>query len=129
METGGVAHVGFAVSKLDETASFFIDCLGWKMAREVSEYPAMFVTNGSAFFTLWQTNQDAARFDRKANVGLHHIAIKVTNEPDLDPLFKKVSTFAGVNIDFAPEKLGDGPAKHFMVFEPSGIRVEFIWTP
>ncbi len=129
METTGIAHLGLAVAKLDETAAFFIDCLGWNLAREVPEYPAKFVTNGNAFLTLWQTDADAIPFDRKANVGLHHVAIRVTNESDLEPLFKKTSTFAGVNIYFAPVSLGDGPAKHFMVFEPSGIRVEFIWTP
>ncbi|MHB8473850.1 MAG: VOC family protein [Gammaproteobacteria bacterium] len=32
-----------------------------------------------------------------------------------------------VQIEFAPERVGDGPAKHMMCYEPSGVRVEFIW--
>jgi lactoylglutathione lyase len=34
-----------------------------------------------------------------------------------------------VRVEFAPELLRGGPAKHCMLYEPSGIRVEFIWAP
>jgi len=129
LETGAVHHVGLAVSKLNETASFFIDCLGWDLVREVPDYPAKFVSNGSSFFTLWQTDEEVNSFNRRSNVGLHHIAIRVPKENDLVPLFEKVCGFPGVAIDFAPELLKGGPAKHFMVFEPSGLRMEFIWAP
>jgi len=129
MSTLGIHHLGLAVSNLRATAAFFTECLGWKVAKEVPAYPAIFVTNGTTFLTLWQTGPDAVPFDRKANVGLHHFALRVTSEAELDALFAKVSGHPGVVVDFAPEQLGPGPAKHCMVFEPSGIRVEFVWAP
>lgn len=129
METLGIHHLGLAVSNLPATAGFFTDCLGWKVAREVPEYPAIFVTNGSAFLTLWQTEGGATPFDRRRNVGLHHFALKVDSDAALDALFEKAAAHPGVTVDFAPELLRGGPARHCMIFEPSGIRMEFIWAP
>lgn len=129
MSTGGIHHLGLAVAKLDETTAFFIECLDWSLAREIPEYPAKFVTNGEVFITLWQTDNGANPFDRRANVGLHHVAIRVKEISELRPLFQRVSIYPGVVVDFEPEPLRGGPATHFMVFEPSGIRVEFIWVP
>ena len=129
METLGLHHLGLAVSNLRASATFFTDCLGWSVAREVPEYPAIYVTNGSAFVTLWQTDDNPRQFDRKHNVGLHHFAIKVSSEVALNEIFKRVSGYPGVVVEFSPEFLGSGPARHCMVFEPSGIRVEFIWLP
>lgn len=129
METLGLHHLGLAVSNLQTSAAFFTDCLGWSVARDVPEYPAIFVTNGNAFITLWQTEEGPQQFDRRRNVGLHHFAIRVTSETALDEVFKRVSSYPGVVAEFAPEFLRGGPARHCMVFEPSGIRVEFIWAP
>jgi catechol-2,3-dioxygenase len=121
--------LGLSVGDLDATTSFFTDCLGWSVVREVPEYPAKFVSNGEALFTLWQTEPDSKPFDRKAHVGLHHVAIQVADEQDLADIYQRVSDFPGVVVEFAPELLRGGPAKHCMVFEPGGIRVEFIWVP
>lgn len=129
MATLGIHHLGLSVSNLDQTTAFFTDCLGWKIAREVPDYPAKFVTNGTAFFTLWQTNAAATPFDRRANVGLHHVAISVSDEAQLGKLFGKIQAYPGVKVEFAPEALGSGPAKHCMFFEPGGIRMELIWAP
>jgi len=129
METLGFHHLGLAVSDLQATAKFFTDALGWSVAREVPEYPAIFVTNGNAFVTLWQTDAGASRFDRRKNVGLHHVALRVPSEAALDAVFAKASSHPGVRLEFAPELLRGGPAKHCMIYEPSGIRVEFIWAP
>lgn len=129
MATHGIHHLGLAVSDLEATTGFFVDCLGWSLVREVPEYPAKFVSNGEAFFTLWQTASDNSPFDRKRQVGLHHVAIKVESEQDLVNVFDKVANHPGVTVEFAPELLRQGPAKHFMVYEPSGIRMEFIWVP
>lgn len=63
------------------------------------------------------------------HLGLHHVAIKVESEQDLMNVFDKVTNHPGVTVEFAPELLHQGPAKHFMVYEPSGIRMEFIWAP
>jgi len=129
METLGIHHLGLAVSDLRATAKFFTDAIGWSVAREVPEYPAIFVTNGNAFVTLWQTEDGASRFDRRKNVGLHHFALRVASEAALAAVFAKASSHPGVRVEFAPELLRGGPAKHCMIYEPSGIRMEFIWAP
>jgi catechol 2,3-dioxygenase-like lactoylglutathione lyase family enzyme len=129
MDTLGIHHLGLPVSDLPSTVRFFTECLGWSIVREISEYPAVFVTNESAFITLWQVESNARHFDRKQNVGLHHFAIRVSSEQALYTLFEKVAAHSGVAVEFAPEYLQGGPAKHCMVFEPSGIRVELIWLP
>jgi len=129
MEMLGIHHLGLAVSDLRATAKFFTDGLGWSVAREVPEYPAIFVTNGQAFVTLWQTEDGARRFDRRKNVGLHHFALRVASEAALDAVFAKAAAHPGVRVEFAPELLRGGPAKHCMIYEPSGIRMEFIWAP
>lgn len=129
METLGLSHLGLAVSNLQASTEFFTQALGWKIAREVPEYPARFVTNGHVFFTLWQTDANANAFNRRSNVVLHHVAIKVPTEEALEAVFKKVSAHPGVNVEFSPEFLRGGPARHCMIFEPSGIRVEFVWSP
>ncbi len=129
METLGIHHLGLAVSDLRATTGFFIEALGWSVAREVPEYPAIFVTNGNAFVTLWQTQKGATAFDRKKNVGLHHFALRVASEEALEATFRKASQHPGVRVEFAPELLRGGPAKHCMLYEPGGIRVEFIWAP
>lgn len=129
MKTLGIHHLGLSVVNLDSTTAFFVDCLGWTVVREIPDYPAKFVSNGEAFFTLWQTSNDAKPFDRKNQVGLHHVAINVASEEDLLEVYDRISQFQNVVIEFAPELLGDGPAQHCMVYEPSGIRIEIIWAP
>ena len=129
MKTLGVHHVGLAVSNLDTSTAFFVEVLGWKVARELPAYPARFVTNGIAFLTLWQTNSGALPFDRKQHVGLHHVAIRVESEADLIALHQRAATFPGVTSEFAPELQGGGPNKHCMLYEPSGVRIELVWAP
>lgn len=126
--TLGVNHIGFAVSKLDATADFFIETLGWSAAGGQAEYPAKFVTNGSIFVTLWQVNdpQNAVAFDRKNNVGLHHMAITVRDLTALNNLHEKFKAHDDIVIEFAPEFLGGGPTIHMIIREPSGLRLEFI---
>lgn len=127
-QTLDLNHIGFAVTKLDATASFFIDTLGWKAAGGRPEYPAKFVTNGKMFVTLWQVNnpETAVAFDRKNNVGLHHMAITVRDLETLDILHKKFVAHPDVVVEFAPEHLGKGPTTHMIIREPSGLRLEFI---
>lgn len=129
MKTLGIHHLGLSVSDLDGSTTFFVECLGWTIAREIPEYPAKFVTNGESFLTLWQANEDARSFDRREQIGLHHVAIRVASEADLLDAYERVANFDGVSVEFAIELLRDGPPKHFMIYEPSGIRVEFIWAP
>lgn len=102
---------------------------GWSIAKEVPEYPAIFVTNGKAFITLWQSENDAKDFDNKKSIGLHHFALAVDTEDALYTTYQKIADYPDVVIEFAPESLGGGPAKHCMFYEPGGIRMEFIWAP
>lgn len=129
MTTSGIHHLGLTVADLDVTTNFFVDCLGWKVVREVPEYPAKFVSDGSAVFTLWQGDDSAMAFDRRANVGLHHVAIQVPDEQALASLFQQVHDYPGVTVEFAPQPLGGGPSRHCMFLEPGGIRIELTWAP
>ena len=125
--TKGAHHIGLTVSKLEESANFFTALLGWKEVKRNEEYPAIFVSDGSIMLTLWAIKEEPSiPFDRRKNIGLHHVAFNVENEDDLNNLHKRLSD-NGIKIEFSPEQLGQGVAKHMMCYEPSGIRVEFIW--
>ncbi|BBJ00339.1 hypothetical protein FGKAn22_20310 [Ferrigenium kumadai] len=125
--TNGAHHIGLAVSKLEESANFFTSLLGWKEVRRNEGYPAIYVSDGSIMVTLWAIKDEpSVQFNRHKNIGLHHVAFNVENEDDLIRIHKRL-TDNGTSIEFAPERLGQGPAKHMMCHEPSGIRVEFIW--
>jgi catechol 2,3-dioxygenase-like lactoylglutathione lyase family enzyme len=129
--TQGIDHVGLAVSKLDATTAFFIEALGWKLVGERPDYPAKFVSDGRIMVTLWQVeNQtDFVAFNRRRNVGLHHLALKVARLEDLHALLQRLKEWPGVTIEFEPQLLGKGPKTHMMIYEPSGNRIEFDWAP
>lgn len=128
--TMGLDHLGLAVSSLDKTTAFFIDCLGWKIVGGKPEYPSKFISDGKLILTLWQTSHaEPIAFDRKTNVGLHHLALKIATEDDLHKLFGQVKDWPNVNVEFAPEFSGAGPKVHFMINEPSGNRIEFAFDP
>lgn len=125
--TKGVHHIGLTVSRLEESAGFFTSMLGWKEVKRNEDYPAIYVSDGIIMLTLWAAKgEPSVQFDRHKNIGLHHVAFNVENEDDLNTIYKRL-TINGTKIEFAPEQLGKGPAKHMMCYEPSGIRVEFIW--
>ena len=65
-------------------------------------------------------------FDRRNVIGLHHLALRVADAATLDALHERLRTTAGVAIEFAPEPLGGGPARHLMCAIPGGIRLELI---
>jgi catechol 2,3-dioxygenase-like lactoylglutathione lyase family enzyme len=126
--TKGAHHIGLTVSNLEESAGFFTSLLGWQEVRRNEDYPAIFVSDGNIMVTLWATKKDpSSPFDRHQNVGLHHVAFHVDTENDLNRIHERLAG-NGVRIEFAPELLRQGPAKHMMCYEPSGIRVEFIWS-
>jgi catechol 2,3-dioxygenase-like lactoylglutathione lyase family enzyme len=129
--TLGIDHIGLTVRDLNRTREFFIHCLGWTQVGERPNYPAAFVSDGHIMLTLWEvTNQnDRVEFDRKTNVGLHHLALRVGSEEALNTIFARVSGWPGVVVEFAPENLGAGPKRHTMVYEPGGIRLEFDFDP
>jgi catechol 2,3-dioxygenase-like lactoylglutathione lyase family enzyme len=116
------------VPDLAKTRAFFIDTLGYSQVGEKPDYPAVFLSDGTTMITLWQAADPttAVPFDRKNVIGLHHFALMVANAGVLEALHGKLSTTEGVEVEFAPEALGDAPLKHMMCFIPGGIRVEFI---
>lgn len=126
--TKGVNHIGLAVKNLDKTAAFFVDILGWEAVGGKPEYPAIFVANDDAFVTLWQVEspEKAVEFNRRQNVGLHHLAFTVDSLDKLHTLNERFLKAENVTIEFAPELLGKGPTTHMMIREPSGNRLEFI---
>lgn len=129
--TQGAHHIGLTVPDLAKTHAFFLDTLGFSQVGEVPDYPAVFLTDGSTMITLWQAENpdNAVAFDRKNVIGLHHFALKVGNTDALEALHEKLKTVDGVQIEFAPEPLGGGPASHMMCAIPGGIRTEFIALP
>ncbi|WP_286235683.1 VOC family protein [Thalassotalea sediminis] len=125
--TAGIHHLGLTVSRLEASAAFFIDILGWHEVKRNLDYPAIFVSDGKVMLTLWQTKSDfPVSFDRHANIGLHHLALQVDTEAEL-MLVEQALIRANIDLEFKPEFVKEGPAKHLMCFEPSGIRIEFFW--
>ena len=125
--TQGTHHIGLTVSRLEESANFFTSLLGWHEVRRNEEYPAIFVSDGKIMLTLWAIKEQPANaFSKNKNVGLHHVAFQVESEDVLNRIHHTL-TENGISIEFAPELLRQGPAKHMMCYDPSGIRVEFIW--
>ncbi len=125
--TSGAHHIGLTVSRLEESAGFFTSLLGWKEVRRNDQYPAIYVSDGTTMVSLWAAKDESpVPFDRRRNVGLHHLAFRVESESELHTLWGRLAN-AGVKIEFAPEPVGIGPARHMMCYEPSGVRVEFIW--
>ena len=95
---------------------------------ERPNYPAVFVSDGVIMITLWQAVDPAtaAPFDRKSAIGLHHLALQVSDHATLEELGKTLAATDGVEIEFAPEQLGETPLRHLMCTIPGGVRVEFI---
>jgi len=127
-ETLDLNHIGLAVSDLEASTAFFVETLGFKPAGGNPEYPANFVFNGGLFVTLWQVTdpETAVPFDRKNNVGLHHMAINVRDLATLHALHRRFLDHPRVTVEFGPEFLGNGPTTHMMIRDPSGLRLEFI---
>ncbi|WP_061169242.1 VOC family protein [Caballeronia hypogeia] len=131
MLTSGIDHVGLTVRDLAATRDFFVECLGWRIVGERPDYPAVFVSDDKLMVTLWQVKDVASTiaFDRRKNIGLHHLALRVTDETALTTILERVSAWPGVSVEFAPEQLGAGPKRHMMIYEPGGIRIEFDFDP
>ena len=96
---------------------------GFDKVGEKPAYPAVFVSDGTIMITLWQADADAVAFDRRRNVGLHHLAFRVD---DLDGVHERLAAHDDVVIEFAPESLGGSATRHLMCAIPGGVRIEFI---
>ena len=126
--TNGLNHLGLAVKNLDQTTGFFVETLGWELTARDDSYPRTTVTDGVLRLTLWQTDAGARDFDRRNQIGLHHLAMTVADEATLMALAEKISAVKGVQIEFMPEFMGTGPRKHMMFQEPGGLRLELVWS-
>ena len=127
----GIDHVGLTVTDLNASVEFFTTVLGYTLTGRDEDYPAAFLSNADSFITLWRASEPskAKAFDRKNNVGLHHMALTVSSFTALDALYEKVKTVPGVIVEFSPELAYGGPARHMMIREPSGNRLEFVHRP
>lgn len=128
--TLGIDHIGLTVGDLDKTVLFFTDCLGWKVVGGKPEYPSKFITDGTSVLTIWQAlSSEPTPFDRKANIGLHHVAFKIPSETALNDAFARIKDWPEVTVECAPEFSGAGPKIHFFINEPGGNRLEFAYDP
>jgi catechol 2,3-dioxygenase-like lactoylglutathione lyase family enzyme len=126
--TLGAHHVGLTVPDLDAAVTFFRDALGYALVGENPAYPCAFVSDGTTLLTLWRAADpaSAAAFDRKANIGLHHLALLVADDAVLAEVFERVSAHPGATVEFAPEPIREGSStRHFICAMPGGIRIEF----
>jgi catechol 2,3-dioxygenase-like lactoylglutathione lyase family enzyme len=129
--TQGAHHIGLAVRDVAEARDFFVEALGFGVAAERPDYPAIFVTDGTTLLTLWQVADPAGAtaFDRRANIGLHHLALRVADLDALRTVFARVQNHPGAVIEFDPEPIREGATTHhFICAMPGGIRIEFA-TP
>ncbi len=129
--TAGVHHVGLTVPDLEQARAFFCAVLGFEVVGGQPDYPALFVSDGRILLTLWRAADPATArpFDRRANIGLHHLSLAVADDAALDVAWTRVSAHPDVVVDVAPEAMRLGSAtRHFLVFIPGGIRLEFA-TP
>lgn len=129
-KTFGIDHLGLSVLDLQKTVDFFVDCLGWKEVGGKPDYPSKFISDGTSVLTLWQVqNKNPSGFDRRENIGLHHLAFKIPTEEALNALFEDVRNWPGIEVECSPEFSGAGPKVHFFVAEPGGLRLEFAYDP
>ena len=128
-KTRGINHLGLSVRDLNQTVAFFVDCLGWEESGRDDSYPRSAVSDGNIRLTLWEVDHtlDVNAFHFRQNVGLHHFALELETEAELNAIAERVQDFPGVSIEFMPELVGQGPRKHMIFNEPGGIRIEFIW--
>lgn len=126
-KTTGLNHLGLTVRDLDTTTGFFVKCLGWLQTAQDLSYPRTTVTDGNLRLTLWQADAGARDFDRRAQIGLHHLALSVQDQAHLQDTAELAAYWPGVNVEFMPEQMGDGPRQHMMFTEPGGLRMELVW--
>lgn len=126
--TRGVHHVGLALPDIEAAKDFFCEALGFRHAGSVPAYPAHFVNDGTTLLTLWQVENpaEANLFDRRGNVGLHHLALGVADAAALDVVYERIRDWPGVEIEFGPGPMREGSAVHHLIAAiPGGVRVEF----
>ena len=126
--TCGIHHIGLTVPDLDQARAFFCGVLGFDEVGGIPDYPSIFVSDGAVLLTLWRAADPltARAFDRRGNIGLHHLSLAVADDAALDAAWEKVRAHPGVVVDAAPGAIRPGSGtRHFLVFIPGGLRIEF----
>lgn len=88
--TRGIHHLGLTVADLIVAKDFFLNALHFKLLGENANYLAAFVTDGTTMITLWVADTDATPFDRKKQIGLHHVAFAIENLKQLTDLYDRL---------------------------------------
>jgi catechol 2,3-dioxygenase-like lactoylglutathione lyase family enzyme len=125
--TLGVHHVGLSVPDLEAAQNFFVNALGFKVIGGNPDYPAAFVSDGTTMLTLWRVADPAQAipFDRRSNIGLHHLALKVADRAALDKAFERAKAHPGVVVEYAPGLMREGSTMHHCIIAiPGGVRLE-----
>jgi catechol 2,3-dioxygenase-like lactoylglutathione lyase family enzyme len=127
-KTQGADHVGLTVPSLGEARAFFLEALSFEQVGEVPDYPAAFVSDGNIMVTLWQAEEPATAtaFDRRKNIGLHHLALSVGSADELQALAGELGMRSDTEIEFEPEALGQSGLRHMMCRIPGNIRLELV---
>jgi methylmalonyl-CoA/ethylmalonyl-CoA epimerase len=111
----GIDHIGVAVNKLDEAISLYRDVLGLKLdgvhvVEEQKVRVAFFSTGGETRIELLEPTESespVAKFIKRRDEGVHHIALKVRNiEAVLEELKDK-----GLKLVDEKPRIGVGGAK------------------
>ncbi|WP_404482502.1 VOC family protein [Novosphingobium sp. BL-52-GroH] len=129
--TQGIHHVGLTVPDLEQARAFFCGTLGFDEVGGVPDYPSIFVSDGAILLTLWRAADPltARALDRRANIGLHPLSLSVADDAALEQAWESVTAHPEVVVDAAPGPIRAGSTtRHFLVFIPGGIRLEFT-TP
>ncbi|MEG8038813.1 VOC family protein [Sphingomonas sp. LR60] len=129
--TRGVHHIGLTVPDLDQARAFFCGTLGFVEVGGVPDYPSIFVSDGTILLTLWRAADPvtARAFDRRANIGLYHLSLTVADDAALAAVWDAVTAHPQVVVDAVPGPMRPGSTtRHFLIFIPGGIRLEFA-TP
>ena len=129
--TCGVDHVGLSVRDLESTRRFFCDCLGWRVGGERPEYPAAFVSDGQLIVTLWRVEapDQGGHVRPTCQRRPSSFGPRGRRSSGIGCVVGERANWPGVIVEFAPELSGKGPKAHFIVREPGGIRIEFVFDP
>lgn len=126
--TKGAHHVGLTVPDCRATADFFVEVLDFDEVGGKPDYPSVFVSDGHTLLTIWQAEDPATvrGFDRKGNVGLHHLALSVADDAALAEVHRRLAKRPDVEMEFTPQNMTGAPLRHLMCTIPGGLRVEFV---
>jgi lactoylglutathione lyase len=75
--TQGLSHVGLTVANLNKTTAFFTETLGGDLLVKNLMTPQILLQTAKFSLPFGKLLVLITRFDRKNNIGLHHLALSV----------------------------------------------------